>query len=119
MLLYVSVFFYYYTTVTLGFQRCIQFIVYTDNCNAVMIYYKGFSAPIIHYCPENGIWTGFPGVAMIPDTSRAGFTNSYSDSAYANVCFNDGHGSWDSRNGANYRFTQGTYKFSNGNITAM
>ena len=37
----------------------------------------------------------------------------------ANVCFNDGHNNWDSQNGANYRFTKGTYTFSNGTITAM
>ncbi len=35
------------------------------------------------------------------------------------VCFNDGNGNWDSRNGANYNFKTGTYSYSNGNITKI
>ncbi|MCR5608725.1 MAG: hypothetical protein K6G26_06645, partial [Lachnospiraceae bacterium] len=34
------------------------------------------------------------------------------------VCFNDGKGNWDSRNGQNYTFGVGTYYYSNGKITA-
>ncbi len=91
--------------------------------NAVKIYYKGYSTPNIHFCPENGSWTSVPGVAMTPDTSVSGCTHSYTidlgSASYADVCFNDGHGNWDSRNGANYRFTSGVYKFENGNITNL
>ncbi len=92
--------------------------------NAIKIYYKGFNTPNIHYRPENGSWTSVPGVAMTPDTSVSGCTHSYTiylndNASYAEVCFNDGHNNWDSRNGANYRFNKGVYKFENGNITSI
>ncbi|MCH5296051.1 MAG: hypothetical protein J1E85_00105, partial [Ruminococcus sp.] len=41
------------------------------------------------------------------------------DSSFANVCFNDGNGNWDSRNGQNYYFEAGIYTFSNGNIVKI
>ena len=105
-------------------QRGIPFLVYAENSNAVKIYYKGYETPNIHYCPEGGSWTAVPGIAMTPDTSRAGFTHSYTidlgdESSYAEVCFNDGNGNWDSRNGANYRFEKGCYTFENGNINKI
>ncbi len=91
--------------------------------NTVTIYYKGYSNPNIHYQVGSGSWTNVPGIAMTATNEVPGYTHKYTidlgSASYANVCFNDGHGNWDSRNGANYRFTQGTYKFSNGTITAM
>ena len=74
-------------------------------------------------CFGNGNWTSVPGVAMTATNEVSGYTHKYTinlgTSTYANVCFNDGKGNWDSRNGANYFFEKGTYKFSNGNITKM
>ena len=91
--------------------------------NIIAIYYNGYANPNIHYQVGNGAWTNVPGVAMTPTNELAGCTHKYTidlgDATYANVCFNDGNGNWDSRNGDNYRFTQGTYKFNNGTITAM
>ena len=91
--------------------------------NAVTIYYKGYSNPYIHYQVENGNWTATPGVAMTPDTTVDGYTHSYTidlgSYSYANVCFNDGHGDWDSQNGRNYHFEKGTYTFKNGVITPV
>ena len=99
------------------------FVVEEAPKNEVTIYYNGYSNPNIHYQVGNGSWTNVPGVAMEATDELAGYTHKYTidlgDADYANVCFNDGHNNWDSRNGANYRFTQGTYKFSNGTITAM
>ncbi len=99
------------------------FGVRSQPANAVTIYYKGYSHPNIHYQVGNGHWTSVPGVAMEATNEVSGCTHKYTidlgNASYANVCFNDGHGNWDSRNGANYRFTQGTYKYSNGKITAM
>ncbi len=91
--------------------------------NTVTIYYNGYANPNIHYQVGSGAWTNVPGVAMEAANDVPGYTHKYTidlgDADYANVCFNDGNGHWDSRNGANYRFTKGTYKFSNGTITAM
>nr|WP_296078183.1 carbohydrate binding domain-containing protein [uncultured Ruminococcus sp.] len=95
----------------------------TPDKNAVTIYYKGYSSPYIHYQVGDGNWTTVPGKAMIPDTTVDGYTHTYTidlgTSTYANVCFNNGNGSWDSRNGQNYHFEKGTYTFSNGNMTKI
>ncbi len=99
------------------------FTVEPAPTNTVTIYYKGYANPNIHYQVGSGAWTSVPGVAMTKTSEVSGYTHKYTidlgSASYANVCFNDGNGHWDSNNGSNYRFTQGTYKFSNGTITAM
>ena len=96
---------------------------YTVNDNRVTIYYKGYATPYIHYQVGSGNWTTAPGAAMTATNEVSGYTHKYTidlgTASYANVCFNDGKGSWDSRNGANYRFEKGTYKYANGNITRV
>ena len=71
----------------------------------------------------SGSWTAVPGVAMTATGELSGYTHKYTinlgTATHANVCFNDGHGSWDSRNGANYYFEKGTYKYSNGSVTRV
>lgn len=98
----------------------IDYTVEEPVSNSVTIYYRGYSTPYIHYQVGSGSWTNVPGVAMTATNELSGYTHKYTidlmDSTYANVCFNDGHGSWDSRNGANYRFEKGTYTYSNGSI---
>ena len=93
------------------------------NLNQVVIYYKGYSTPYVHYQVGSGNWTTPPGKAMTATSEMSGYTHKYTidlgTQSYANVCFNDGKGNWDSRNGANYRFTKGKYTFSNGVITAV
>ncbi len=100
-----------------------EFTVTDTPANSVVIYYKGYSTPNIHYQVEGGSWTAVPGVAMTATNEVEGYTHKYTidlgSASYANVCFNDGHNNWDSNNGANYRFNSGTYKYSNGTITAM
>ncbi len=91
--------------------------------NTVTIYYKGYSTPYIHYQVGNGSWTNAPGFAMTATSEKSGYTHKYTidlgNSSYANVCFNNGNGNWDSRNGQNYRFEKGTYTYSNGNLTKI
>mgnify|MGYP004455331901 CR=1 FL=1 len=91
--------------------------------NVVTIYYKGYSTPYIHYQVGNGSWTNAPGNKMTSTNEKTGYTHKYTidlgTSTYANVCFNNGNGSWDSRNGQNYHFEKGTYTFSNGNMTKI
>ena len=104
-------------------MNSMTFIVDEAPKNEVTIYYNGYATPNIHYQVGNGSWTNVPGVAMTPTNEVAGYTHKYTidlgSASYANVCFNDGNNNWDSNNGANYRFTKGTYTFSNGTITAM
>ena len=91
--------------------------------NVVTIYYKGYSTPYIHYQVGDGSWTDAPGYKMTSTNEKTGYTHKYTidlgTSTYANVCFNNGNGSWDSRNGQNYHFEKGTYTFSNGNMTKI
>ena len=60
---------------------------------------------------------------MTSTNEKTGYTHNYTidlgTSTYANVCFNNGNGSWDSRNGQNYHFEKGTYTFSNGTMTKI
>ena len=104
-------------------SKSITYTVSEALANTITIYYKGYSTPYIHYQVGNGNWTSVPGVAMTATNEVSGYTHKYTinlgTATYANVCFNDGKGNWDSRNGANYFFEKGTYKFSNGNITKM
>ena len=103
--------------------RSIEVTVDKASENVVTIYYKGYSTPYIHYQVGNGNWTAAPGVAMTATNEKSGYTHKYTinlgTSTYANVCFNNGNGSWDSRNGQNYHFEKGTYTFSNGNMTKI
>ena len=103
--------------------RSIEVTVDKASENVITIYYKGYSTPYIHYQVGNGNWTAVPGVAMTATNEKSGYTHKYTinlgTSTYANVCFNNGNGSWDSRNGQNYHFEKGTYTFSNGNMTKI
>ena len=103
--------------------RSIEVTVDKASENVVTIYYKGYSTPYIHYQVGNGSWTDAPGYKMTSTNEKTGYTHKYTidlgTSTYANVCFNNGNGSWDSRNGQNYHFEKGTYTFSNGNMTKI
>ena len=103
--------------------RSIEVTVDKASENVITIYYKGYSTPYIHYQVGNGSWTDAPGYKMTSTNEKSGYTHKYTinlgTSTYANVCFNNGNGSWDSRNGQNYHFEKGTYTFSNGNMTKI
>lgn len=91
--------------------------------NTTSIYYKGYDTPYIHYKIGNGSWTNVPGVRMEATTEMSGYTHKITInlgiSTDLTACFHDGNGNWDSRNGANYNFKTGTYKYSNGSITKV
>ncbi|CAH1208872.1 hypothetical protein PAECIP111893_02923 [Paenibacillus plantiphilus] len=89
--------------------------------NTVTIYYKrGFATPYIHWRPEGGTWTAVPGQAMA-NSEVAGYskiTLAIDSAIRAEVCFNNGSGTWDSNGGSNYFFNAGTSTFNSGTITS-
>ncbi len=86
-----------------------QAIIYYDNAN-------------IHYCVDDGSWTDVPGVQM-QASDNPKYTWKYviylGDASSVQVCFNNGNGQWDNCNGANYKFTSGTYSIDNGEINSL
>ncbi|NLK94267.1 MAG: hypothetical protein GX275_03600 [Clostridiales bacterium] len=91
--------------------------------NITTIYYKGYDNPYIHYQIGNGSWTAVPGIKMTACTDVSGYYYKaeidLGDATTLTACFNDGNGSWDSRNGQNYNFGVGSYTYSNGVITKI
>ncbi len=82
----------------------------------VTIYYQtGWTNANIHYQLGNGSWTQVPGVAM-SNSSVSGYktiTIDLGTQSGMTFCFNNGNGTWDSRNGGNYTVTSaGTYTVS-------
>lgn len=93
--------------------------VVTDK--VVTVYYNtGWNQPYILYCLEKGSWINNPGIAMTATSEKAGYTHkaviNLGDSTYLKACFNNGAGSWDSKNGINYTLQPGVYGVSNGNV---
>ena len=90
------------------------------NDNKVVVYYchSGFSNAYIHY-GINGSWTNAPGVKM-QSSNNPKYTWMYvidlGDADSVQVCFNDGNGTWDSNNGANYTLSAGEYRVVYGRI---
>ncbi len=88
--------------------------------NTATVYYKPGSAWAtvnIHYAPNGGSWTAVPGVAM--NAACNGWyarTIGLGAATGAQVTFNNGAGTWDSRNGANYPVGTGLSSITNGTI---
>lgn len=101
-------------------EKTIAFTVMEKASNTLTIYYKGYTNPNIHYQVGDGAWTAVPGIAMTPTGTIVGYTHIYTidlgAATYANVCFNDGNGNWDSNNGQNYRFEAGIYTYKDGTL---
>lgn len=91
--------------------------------NTVTVYYSNsWSNAYIHYQVGNGSWTTVPGVRM--ETSGIeGYTWKYvinlGSADSATVCFNNGNGIWDSRNGDNYTVWSGSYGIKNGQVQKL
>lgn len=75
----------------------------------VTIYYANdlYKNAYIHYKVGNGNWTSGHGVQMTKTYDKNGYTWKYvieveDDNPQITVCFNDGSGNWDSKNGYNY-----------------
>ena len=91
--------------------------------NTVKVYYKNssWSKAYVHY-KVNGTWTSVPGVKM-EASDRSGYTWMYTidlgDTTSATLCFNNGNGSWDSKNGSNYTVGTGIYGISGNNTVKL
>ena len=103
--------------------KTVQFVV-SDATNVATIYYNTtWSNAYIHYCIAGKSWTAVPGVAMIKTSEKAGYTHKYvidlDKATNVVACFNNGSGSWDSRNGSNYTISAGTYGVKNGSVSKL
>ena len=100
----------------------VEFVV-KDNANVAIVYYKNnsWSTAYIHYS-VNGKWTSVPGVKM-EASDRSDYTWMYTidlgDATSAAVCFNNGNGSWDSRNAANYPVKAGSTGIYSQNVITL
>ncbi len=89
--------------------------------NTATVYYKpstAWASTYIHYAPNGGSWTAVPGVAM--NAACTGWkvkTLDLGAATGAQVTFNNGSGTWDSRNGANYPVGTGVSSIANGTIS--
>ncbi|MBQ3601177.1 MAG: hypothetical protein II992_08280 [Lachnospiraceae bacterium] len=95
-----------------------------ESANVMTVYYKNnsWSNAYIHYKVGNGNWTAVPGVKMTA-SDKAGYTWMYTieveDGASVTACFNNGNGSWDSKNGANYYLTGTAVGVKDGSIVTI
>ncbi len=104
------------------FETSIEYTV--SNGNTATIYYNSsWDNAYIHYCIAGGSWNTVPGVAMTKTSEKEGYTYKYvidlDDAESVTVCFNNGSGSWDSNNGANYTISAGSYGVSSGVISEI
>lgn len=91
------------------------------NTNSIKIYYRNTSwtQAYVHYKVSNGAWTVAPGEKM-KESDRSGYQwmceINLGEEEQATVCFNNGSGKWDSRNGANYTVGAGEIAVYNSGI---
>lgn len=91
--------------------------------NTVKIYYKksNWSAAYVHYKVDN-TWTKVPGEKMQP-SDRSDYAWMYTidlgDTTSATLCFNNGNGSWDNNNSANYKVGTGVYGISGNTVQKL
>lgn len=89
--------------------------------NLVKVYYNNsnWNTAYIHYAVNGSNWTNGCGVKMMPSDDYR-YTYMYvidlGKADGAQVCFNNGNGSWDSQNARNYRVNSGTYAVVYGNV---
>jgi glycosidase len=86
------------------------------------VFYKppsAWSTVNIHYAPTGGSWTTVPGLAMSAASCSGWYTTSVElgGAAGMQVTFNNGSGTWDNNNGANYKLNAGTSTVSGGAVT--
>ncbi|WP_246158906.1 carbohydrate binding domain-containing protein [Catellatospora sichuanensis] len=86
--------------------------------NTVTVFYRpnaAWTTVNIHYAPTGGAWTTVPGVAM--DAACTGWRKKTIDLGTATglqAVFNNGSGTWDNNNGANYALGTGNVTVSGG-----
>ncbi|NUT37765.1 MAG: alpha-amylase [Hamadaea sp.] len=93
----------------------------TGNTAAVFYYTKtrAWSSVNIHYAPTGEAWTTVPGVAMSDAACTDWVKKSVALGAATSMraVFNNGAGTWDNNNGANYAISAGTTTVRDGVVT--
>ncbi|MFC8272745.1 carbohydrate binding domain-containing protein [Streptomyces sp. NPDC057271] len=88
--------------------------------NTATVYYstdKNWSAYKIHYAPAGGTWTTSPGVAM--ESACTGWVKksiTLGSATGLKAAFNNGSGTWDNNNGADYALGTGEITVMNGTV---
>ena len=107
-----------------GIVSCkkLQYLIGTDT-TAYVLYYTTWQQPYIHYQIGTGQWTTAPGQKMIACNIQ-GYKWIYmielgTASGKANLCFNNGNGTWDSKNETNYSVEVGCYGIKNSTLTKI
>ncbi|WP_431684038.1 carbohydrate binding domain-containing protein [Kitasatospora sp. KL5] len=93
------------------------------SANTSTVYYStavtGWSTVNLHYAPAGAAWTAVPGIGM-----EAACTGWFKKTVHLGTAstmaatFNNGNGTWDNNNGANYVVPSGTVTVQNGKVTA-
>ena len=95
----------------------------TANKEVVIYYNNSYSDAYMHYKTGNGAWTTVPGVKMEQATDMPGYRWKYKvslgEAVNTTVCFNNGSGNWDSRNGKNYTMEAGVWGIKNQQLTKL
>ncbi len=100
------------------YETTMQYTI--KDTNKLTVYYStSWTDTYMHY-GINGQWTSVPGVKMTKTTEKSGYNYKLvidlGTATHAQVCFNNGSGSWDSKNGSNYLLGSGTYGIKDGTI---
>ncbi|GAA1104323.1 carbohydrate-binding module family 20 domain-containing protein [Kitasatospora arboriphila] len=86
--------------------------------NSATVFYstdKNWSAYYLHYAPTGGTWTTTPGVAMTAAcTGWVKYTADLGSAASLAATFNNGSGTWDNNNSANYALGTGNVTVKDG-----
>ncbi|GAA4846174.1 carbohydrate binding domain-containing protein [Kitasatospora terrestris] len=90
----------------------------TQGTNTATVFYsttKNWSAYYLHYAPTGGTWTTAPGVAMAAAcTGWVKSTVSLGTATGLAATFNNGSGTWDNNNSANYALGTGNVTVKDG-----
>ncbi|MFF5974521.1 carbohydrate binding domain-containing protein [Streptomyces sp. NPDC012769] len=91
--------------------------------NSATVYYStealGWSTANLHYAPAGGPWTTVPGIGM--QAACPGWwkqTVGLGSAGSLRAAFNNGNGTWDNNNGADYTIPAGTSTVRNRTVTA-
>ncbi|MFF9819260.1 carbohydrate binding domain-containing protein [Streptomyces sp. NPDC014006] len=105
-------------------------VAHSDPCaatdpaggNAATVYYSTagttWSTYNLHWAPSGGSWTTVPGIGM--EAACTGWVKKTVDLGSAatwQAAFNNGNGTWDNNNGANYQLGLGTSTVKAGTVT--
>lgn len=93
-------------------------VVHATGVVTLYYYAPSWSTVNCHFRVGTEAWTAVPGMAM--ESCGNGYytiTIPLNDENTVTACFNNGAGTWDSKNGSNYYFTEsGNYTIKNGAI---